>query len=120
MCDTDGGRCSSDWGKDVITDVGNNLSNEWNNFIERLDNSWVGDAWGWVQGTAVLAAVSWTRNKAIPWVVGHARGAWSWLRTKGTAAWGWLKTKGTAAWKGFKGFLSSYWFTFCKLIWGAK
>lgn len=32
-----------DWGKDVITDVGNNLSNEWNNFIERLDNSWVGD-----------------------------------------------------------------------------
>ena len=32
-----------DWGKDVITDVGNNLSNEWNNFTEWFDNSWVGD-----------------------------------------------------------------------------
>ena len=205
-----------DWGKDVITDVGSTLSNEWKNFTEWVDNSWVGDArdwvkdnktiqtitaaiiatavivggiallvvtfpawgsalaitwgtvaiiggfalaggllyqwiagdnysfggalgssflggiigyvgaasgafgagWGWLKSTAVPFVVNWGRNKAIPWVVGHARGAWSWLRTKGTAAWGWLKTKGTAAWNGFKGFLSSYGSRFATLYGG--
>ena len=200
-----------DWGKDVITDVGNNLSNEWNNFIERLDNSWVGDAWdwvkdnktiqtiaaaiiatavivggiallvvtfpawgsalaitwgtvaiiggfalaggflyqwiagdnysfwealgssflggiigyvgaasgafaagwGWLKGTAVPAAITWTRNKAIPWIVGKAKGAWH-------TAWTWTKTKGTAAWNGFKGFFTSYGTRFKDLFLGAN
>ena len=47
-----------DWGKDVITDVGNNLSNEWKNFTEWVDNSWVGDAWDWVKDNKTIQTIA--------------------------------------------------------------
>ena len=47
-----------DWGKDVITDVGSTLSNEWNNFTEWVDNSWVGDAWDWVKDNKTIQTIA--------------------------------------------------------------
>ena len=47
-----------DWGKDVITDVGSTLSNEWKNFTEWVDNSWVGDAWDWVKDNKTIQTIA--------------------------------------------------------------